>query len=157
MNAFEICELWIASNPEFLQHGNLRILVPAGATYIFHHFCVYTLRVWTFFFFFFSFIGFIVDFFLKEGLHSLYHNIYFVLIFTLYLCFYVINIGIAYAFRSLILYWAYDLQIDSCPSHLPLLSLLSRHYFITGTFLDPTTSGRYFYKNICFCWFYLLL
>lgn len=73
------------------------------------------------------------------------------------LCFYVVNIGITYAFRLSVHFRAYDLQMDSCPSHLPLLSFSGRCYFITGTFLVPPTMGKFFYKNICFCWFYLLL
>ena len=72
-----------------------------------------------------------------------------------YLCFYVINIDITYAFRLLIHFRAYDLQMDSLP-HLPQPSLLSRYYFITGTSLELPTTGRYYCKNVSFCWFWSL-
>lgn len=69
---------------------------------------------------------------------------------------YIINIGITYVFRSLIHFGPGCLQMGSCPSHLPLLSLLHRYCGITGTFLGTPKTGRYFYKNIWFCWFSVL-
>ena len=102
----------------------------------------------------FSSVGSIVDFF-SEGLHSLYHNICFIcphdamqIVCNKYY-FYVTNIDITYAFRLLPHFRVYDLQMDSL-SHLSL-SLLSRYFFLTGTFLELSTAGRYYCKNVSFC------
>lgn len=107
------------------QRGNLRILLPAGATYIFHHFClnlkdlnILCFPLWA-----------LLWVFTPEGLYSVFHNIYLVLMMLPNcLCFCVINIGIRYALRLLIHLRANDLQLHSGPSYLPVLSSLVSRY-----------------------------